>query len=72
MDHQQLYAQRRSHPAWRLLAADHARMIASFLHHVFVVSNVRTIACQQLVSQLDDHLYQMHQVSGETVTAGPR
>jgi hypothetical protein len=35
-------------------------MIASFLHHVFVVPNVRTIARQQRVSQLDDHLYQMH------------
>jgi hypothetical protein len=67
MDYQQLHAQRRSHPAWRLLAADHAPMIASFLHHVFVVPNVRTIARQQLVSQLDDHLYQLHQVSGETL-----
>lgn len=67
MDYQQLHAQRRSHPAWRLLAADHAPMIASFLHHVFVVPNVRTIARQQLVSQLDDHLYQLHQASGETL-----
>jgi hypothetical protein len=47
-------------------------MIASFLHHVFVVPNVRTVARQQLMSQLDDHFYQMHQVSGETVTAGAR
>ena len=60
MDYQQLYAQRRSHPAWRLLAADHAPMIASFLRHVFVVPNVRTITRQQPVSQLDNHLYQMH------------
>ena len=67
MDYQQLHAQRRSHPAWRLLAADHAPMIASFLHQGFVVPNVRTIARQQLVSQLDDHLYQLHQVSGETL-----
>jgi len=42
-------------------------MIASFLHHVFVVPRERTIARQQLVSQLDDHLYQLHQVSGETL-----
>jgi hypothetical protein len=40
-------------------------MIASFLDHVFVVPNVRTIARQHLVSQLDEHLYQLYQVSGE-------
>jgi hypothetical protein len=34
------------HPAWRLLAADHALMIATFLYHVFVVPNVRTIPRQ--------------------------
>lgn len=40
-------------------------MIASFLHRSFVAPNVRTIARQQLVSQLDDHLYQLHELTGE-------
>lgn len=65
MDYQQLLAQRRAHPSWRLLAADHAPMIASFLHRSFVAPNVRTIGRQQLVSQLDDHLYQLHEQTGE-------
>ena len=46
MDYQQLLTQRRTHPAWRLLAADHTPMIASFLHRSFIVLNVRAIARQ--------------------------
>src|SRR4029077_11977448 len=30
-------------PAWRLLRADHAPLILSFLHQVFVTENVRSI-----------------------------
>ncbi|EKU83607.1 DUF3375 domain-containing protein [Massilia timonae] len=71
MDYQQLLAQRRAHPSWRLLAADHAPMIASFLHRSFVAPNVRTIARQQLVSQLDDHLYQLHELTGEQLFPKP-
>lgn len=67
MDYQQLSAQRRSHPAWRLLAADHAPMIASFLHRQFIVPNLRTIARQELASQLDDHLYHLHELAGEVL-----
>lgn len=71
MDYQQLLAQRRAHPSWRLLAADHAPMIASFLHRSFVAPNVRTIGRQQLVSQLDDHLYQLHEQTGEQAFPKP-
>jgi len=67
MDYQQLSAQRRSHPAWRLLAADHAPMIASFLHRHFIAPNIRTVARQQLASQLDDYLYHLHEVAGEVL-----
>lgn len=65
MDYQQLLIQRRTHPAWRLLAADNAPMIASFLHIAFIVPNVRAIGRQQLASQLDDHLYHLHELAGE-------
>lgn len=65
MDYQQLVTQRRTHPAWRLLAADNAAMIASFLHASFIAPNQRTIGRQQLASQLDDHLYHLHQGAGE-------
>jgi hypothetical protein len=71
MDYQQLLTQRRTHPAWRLLAADHAPMIASFLHRSFIASNIRTIARQQLASQLDDHLFHLHDSAGEIVFPKP-
>ena len=64
MDYHDLILQRRSHPAWRLLAADHAPMIASFLHRSFVAPNIRTIPRQELASQLDDHLFQIHEAEG--------
>lgn len=71
MDYQQLLTQRRNHPAWRLLAADHAPMIASFLQRSFIAPNVRTIARQQLVSQLDDHLFQLHESAGDNLFPKP-
>jgi hypothetical protein len=67
MDFHTLTAQRRTHPAWRLLTADNAPMIASFLQRAFVAPNLRTIARQQLASELDDHLYHLHQQAGEVL-----
>ena len=67
MDYHQLVLQRRSHPAWRLLAADHAPMIASFLHRSFIAPNIRTIPRQELASQLDDHLFHLHEAEAQEV-----
>lgn len=71
MDYQQLATQRRSHPAWRLLAADHAPMIASFLYRSFIAPNVRTCARQELITQLDDHLFHLHEMAGESLYPKP-
>lgn len=71
MDYQQLVAQRRAHPAWRLLAADHAPMIASFLYRSFIAPNVRTFARQELITQLDDHLFHLHEMAGENLYPKP-
>lgn len=71
MEYDQLLLQRRNHPAWRLLAADNAPMIASFLHCSFIVSNVRTVSRQQLSSLLDDHLYHLHESAGEVIFPKP-
>jgi hypothetical protein len=67
LDYHQLLSHRRSHPAWRLLLADHAPMIASFLHQSFVVQNARGIPREHLASQLDDHLFRLHEAAGETL-----
>src|SRR5258706_8649247 len=56
MDFSYLETLRRSHPAWRLLAADHAPMIVAFLQAAFVKPNVRSVGQHALTSQLEDFL----------------
>ena len=48
---------RTHHPAWRLLRSDHAPLVASFLHRVFVAPNVRMMAAPDLAEALEDELY---------------
>jgi flagellar motility protein MotE (MotC chaperone) len=55
--HDDLVAQRRSHPAWRLLAAEHAPLVLGFLDRAFLAPNVRALPGPDLVEVLDDHLY---------------
>jgi Protein of unknown function (DUF3375) len=52
-------------PAWRLLRADNAPLVLSFLHQVFVAENVRSIPAAGLASRLDDELYALNQQDGE-------
>lgn len=54
------------HPAWRLLRSDHAPLVASFLHRVFIVPNVRVMAAADLAEALEDELYALRQQQGET------
>lgn len=56
---------RNHHPAWRLLRSDHAPLVASFLHRVFVVPNVRVMAAADLAEALEDELYALRQQLGE-------
>jgi uncharacterized protein DUF3375 len=51
-------------PAWRLLRADNAPLVLSFLHQVFVTDNVRSISAADLASRLDDELYAISQRDG--------
>jgi hypothetical protein len=57
LDIDTLDALRRQHPAWRLLVADSAPLVASFLHRVFVLPNRRVIHQAELATALDDTLY---------------
>ncbi len=52
-------------PAWRMLRADHAPLVLSFLHQVFVEQNVRSIQATALASRLDDELYALNERDGE-------
>ncbi len=47
------------HPSWRLLRAENAPLILSFLDKAFVQPNVRFMTQANLVSKLEDTLYQL-------------
>jgi hypothetical protein len=62
-----LEALRRHHPAWRLLQADSAALVASFLHRVFVLPNQRVIRQSDLAEALEDTLYTLREQRGAGV-----
>lgn len=55
---------RRNHPAWRLLMAEYAPLLISFLDRVFVKPNLRGIEQGRLVSLLEDELYRLREIRG--------
>ena len=58
---------RSHHPAWRLLAADHAPFIIAFLHRTFLAVQRRQIPEGDLINHLDDHLFAARTAAGEDV-----
>jgi hypothetical protein len=71
MDHATLAALRDRHPAWRLLASPHAPLVASFLHRVFVVPNMRVMSEADLAEALEDELFALREQLGpETYPKG--
>ena len=52
---------RANSPAWRLLRAENAPLVLSFLHRVFVADNVRSIPAAELASRLDDELFALNE-----------
>ena len=64
LDYATLDLLRQSHPAWRLLRSDHAPLVASFLHRVFIVPNVRVLAQADLVEALEDELFGLREHLG--------
>ena len=52
---------RQSHPAWRLLRSDHAPLVASFLHRVFIATNERVMAQADLAEALEDELFALRE-----------
>ena len=65
MDYATLESLRKNHPAWRLLCADHAPLVASFLNRVFVVPNRRTMPQADLVEALEDELFALREIYGQ-------
>jgi hypothetical protein len=65
MDFATLETLRQKHPAWRLLVADHAPLLASFLHHVFIEANARAQPQREMVLRLEDHLHAVRERLGQ-------
>lgn len=64
LDYATLDGLRQSHPAWRLLRSDHAPLVASFLHRVFIEPNVRVMAQADLAEALEDELFALRERLG--------
>ena len=64
LDYFDLEALRLQHPAWRLLRAKNAPLVASFLHRVFITPNQRVLAQSDLVEALNDTLYALRERLG--------
>jgi hypothetical protein len=60
LEHEDIDVLRQASPAWRLLRADNAPLVLTFLGRVFVEENVRAISRAELVSRLDDELYALN------------
>lgn len=71
MNYDYLCQLRNTHPAWRLLTLDNAPLIAGFLHRAFIQPNKRAIRQRELVSLLDDYLYDLRLSYGETLYPRP-
>jgi hypothetical protein len=65
-DYVSLEALRARHPAWRLLRSDHAPLIASLLHRVFIAPNVRTMSAGDLTEALEDELFSLRERLGSS------
>ena len=64
LDYDNLNHLRAHHPAWRLLCSDHAALVASFLHRVFIAPNLRTLAQSDLAEALEDELFALRERLG--------
>ena len=71
MEHDDVEALRQDSRAWRLLRADHAPLVLSFLGRVYVDENARSLPFAALVDRLDDTLYALNERLGEKTFPRP-
>ena len=65
LDYDMLDRLRQHHPAWRLLRAEHAPLIASFLHRAFIAPNQRLLMQGDLAEALEDELFALRTRIGD-------
>lgn len=71
LDYDILSEMRKKHSAWRLLLADSAPLVISFLNNVFIVPNTRTISESDLSGRLEDTLYFLRDEHGPELFKRP-
>ncbi|MFI1174851.1 DUF3375 domain-containing protein [Streptomyces melanogenes] len=64
MEYDDVARLRKHHPAWRLLRAENAALVLSFLDKVFVEQGIRSISGVELADRLDDELYALNERLG--------
>ena len=64
LDHDALDWLRQTHPAWRLLAADHAPLLLGFFESAFIRPNRRAIPAPELAAHLDAYLSHLAETHG--------
>lgn len=70
LDYTTIELLRQNHPAWRLLCANHAPLVAGFLHRVFITPNVRNLSQADLVEALEDELFALREQLGAEAFPG--
>ncbi len=61
-----------NNPAWRLLRAENAPLVLSFLNRVFVQGNARAVSAADLVALLNDELYAIRQCNPDSFPKSAR
>lgn len=64
MDYEYIDRLKQTHPALKLLAADNAPLIISFLFKVFVEPNIRALPFSELQSRLGDYIFKLREIHG--------
>ncbi len=70
LDYATLELLRQNHPAWRMLCAHHAPLVAGFLHRVFIVPNLRNLSQADLIEALEDELFALREQLGTEAFPG--
>ena len=65
LDYFDIQSMRRSNPAWRLMIADNAPLVAGFLDSAFREQNNRSVSESELIMRLEDYLFQLREIEGE-------
>jgi len=64
MNYDYLDRLKKTHPSWRLLSADYAPLVISFLERVFIDQNIRSIKESYLEEKLEDYLVHIRSIHG--------